>query len=74
VFSAAVAGGPIKGGRVLGESDEKGAFPKSSPKSPQDVLATLYRHLGIDVTEQYINNAGRPIAVLPSGKPIEELS
>jgi hypothetical protein len=74
VFSAALAGGPIKGGRVLGESDEKGAFPKSSPKSPQDVLATLYRHLGIDVTEQYVNNAGRPIAVLPSGKPIEELS
>jgi hypothetical protein len=74
VFSAALAGGPIKGGRVLGESDEKGAFPKSSPKSPQDVLATMYKHLGIDVTEQYTNNAGRPIPVLPSGKPIEELS
>jgi hypothetical protein len=74
VFSAALAGGPIKGGRVLGESDEKGAFPKSNPKSPQDVLATMYRHLGIDVTEQYTNNTGRPIPVLPSGKPIEELS
>jgi hypothetical protein len=74
VFSAALAGGPIKGGRVLGESDEKGAFPKSSPKSPQDVLATMYRHLGIDVAEQYINNTGRPIPVLPSGKPIEDLS
>jgi hypothetical protein len=74
VFSAALAGGPIKGGRVLGESDEKGAFPKSNPKSPQDVLATLYKHLGIDVTEQYLNNTGRPISVLPSGKSIEELS
>ncbi len=73
VFSAALAGGPIKGGRVLGESDEKGAFPKSSPKSPQDVLATLYKHLGIDVSEQYLNNTGRPIPVLPGGKPIDEL-
>jgi Protein of unknown function (DUF1501) len=74
VFSAALAGGPIKGGRVLGESDEKGAFPKSNPKPPQDVLATMYQHLGIDVTQQYLNNTGRPIPVLPSGKPIEELS
>jgi hypothetical protein len=74
VFSAALAGGPIKGGRVLGASDEKGAFPKETPKTPQDVLATLYKHLGIDTTEQYLNPAGRPITVLPSGKPLDELS
>jgi hypothetical protein len=74
VFSAALAGGPVKGGRVVGESDAKGAFPRTNPKTPQDVLAMLYRHLGIDPAEQYTNNAGRPIPVLPSGKPIEELT
>jgi hypothetical protein len=73
VFSAALAGGGVKGGRVVGESDAKGAFPKSNPKPPQDVLATLYRHLGVDTEAQYLNGAGRPIAVLPSGKPIDEL-
>jgi hypothetical protein len=73
VFSAALAGGPVKGGRVVGESDAKGAFPKKDPKTPQDVLATMYRHLGIDTEAQYLNNAGRPISVLPSGTPIEEL-
>jgi hypothetical protein len=73
VFSAALAGGPIKGGRVVGESDAKGAFPKADPKTPQDVLMTMYRHLGIDTEAQYLNGSGRPIAVLPSGKPIEEL-
>ena len=73
MFSAALAGGPIKGGRVLGSSDEKGAFPRSDPKTPQDVLATLYKHLGIDTTAQYVNPSGRPITVLPSGKPLEEL-
>jgi hypothetical protein len=73
VFSAALAGGSVKGGRVVGESDAKGAFPKSNPKTPQDVLATLYRHLGVDTEKQYLDNAGRPISVLPSGKPIEEL-
>ncbi len=73
VFSAALAGGPVKGGRVVGASDAKGAFPKSSPKTPQDVLATLYRHLGVDTEAQYLNGAGRPISVLPEGKVIEEL-
>jgi hypothetical protein len=74
VFSAALAGGPVKGGRALGESDEKGAFPKSNPKTPQDVLATMYQHLGIDTEAQYLDNAGRPHPVLPNGKVIEELA
>ena len=73
VFSAAMAGGPVKGGRALGESDAKGAFPKSNPKTPQDVLATMYRHLGVDTSTEYLNGAGRPIPVLASGNPIEEL-
>lgn len=72
VFSAAMYGGGVRGGVVVGESDEKGAFPKTNPKTPQDVLATVYRHLGVDTQVDYMNN-GRPIRVLPSGKPIDEL-
>jgi hypothetical protein len=73
VFSAALAGGPIQGGRALGESDAKGAFPKANPKKPQDVLATMYRHLGVDTQVEYLNGTGRPMRVLPDGSPIEEL-
>jgi len=73
VFSAVLAGGGVKGGRVIGESDAKGAFPKANPKTPQDVLATMYRHLGVDIEAQYLTGTGRPVPVLPSGKPIEEL-
>jgi uncharacterized protein (DUF1501 family) len=73
VFSAALAGGLVRGGRVVGESDSKGAFPKANPKTPQDVLATVYRHLGVDTAAQYEDATGRPIAVLPSGQPIDEL-
>jgi hypothetical protein len=73
VFSGALAGGPVHGGRVVGESDDKGAFPKTNPKTPQDVLVTLYRHLGIDTQQEYPNTSGRPMRVLPSGTPIEEL-
>ena len=56
-----------------GSSDDKGAFPKDRPVRPQDVLATMYRHLGVDTTEQYEDFAGRPHPVLPYGEPIEEL-
>jgi hypothetical protein len=72
VFSAAITGGGIRGGTIVGASDEKAAFPKTNPKSPQDVLATIYRHLGVDSQAEYAMN-GRPVRVLPSGKPIDEL-
>jgi hypothetical protein len=73
VFSAALAGGPVKGGRVVGASDAHGAFPAADAKTPQDVLATLYRHLGVNSEQQYVTASGRPVAVLPSGEPIHEL-
>ena len=74
VFSAALDGGPVQGGRVVGSSDGKGAFPKDNPKRPQDVLATIYRHLGVDTNMHYLNLSGRPIKTLPFGHAIEELT
>src|SRR5438094_4027616 len=45
VWTILIGGGPIKGGRVIGESDELGYAPKSHPATPGDVAATLYRGL-----------------------------
>ena len=73
VFSAALAGGGIKGGRVIGSSDKQGAYPADNPKTAQDVLATMYRHLGIDSTKSYDDLQGRPHPILPSGTPVDEL-
>ena len=73
VFSAALAGGGIQGGRVVGSSDAKGGEPRDNPKTPTDVLATMYRHLNIDTTINYTDHLGRPHTVLPSGTPIDEL-
>ncbi|MFN7581355.1 MAG: DUF1501 domain-containing protein, partial [Planctomyces sp.] len=73
VFSAALAGGGIQGGRVVGASDSWGAFPLNNPKTPQDVLATVYRHLGVDTAASYLDFSGRPVSVLPSGSVIGEL-
>lgn len=73
VFSAVMFGGKVQGGRAVGSSDSKGAFPKDNPKTPQDVLATIYDHLEIDTSKAYLDHAGRPHPVLPFGKPIREL-
>ena len=73
VFSAAIAGGPVKGGRVVGSSDSKGAFPKDSPKTPQDVLATIYQHLGVNTEKHYLDHSGRPIPAIDHGSVINEL-
>ena len=73
VFSAAMAGGGIQGGRVVGSSDDKGAYPKDNPKDPQDVLATVYHHLGVDIHAEYPDHTGRPRPVLPFGKRLDEL-
>jgi uncharacterized protein (DUF1501 family) len=73
VMSVAMAGGGIKGGRVVGSSDRKGSAPADNPKIVHDVLATMYRHLGIDINQNNLDYNGRPHAVLSDGSPIDEL-
>lgn len=73
LMSILLAGGGLKVGQVIGRSNSKGEMPAERPIHPNDVLATMYRHLGIDLASHTINNAGRPIPLLPEGRPIEEL-
>ena len=73
LMSILLAGGGLKVGQVIGASNSKGEMPSSRPIHPTDVLATMYRHLGIDLHSETINNSGRPIPLLPSGRPIAEL-
>ena len=47
--------------------------PEEVRRLVQDVLATIYRHLGVDTSRKYIDLAGRPHPVLPCGSPIDEL-
>lgn len=72
-MSVAIAGGGVQGGRVVGSTDAKGAAPSDNPKTPQDVLATIYRHLGVDTGVSYFDHSGRPLQVLPCGRPLDEL-
>jgi len=68
------AGGGIKGGQVVGASDEIGGYPKDRPVTPGEVAATIYRSLGIDLETELPGLQGRPIRVVDHGiHPIEEL-
>jgi len=72
-MSVLLAGGGLKMGQVVGSTTDKGEKPKDRPLHPNDVLATVYKHLGIDHTRTFINPAGRPVPILPHGEPISEL-
>jgi hypothetical protein len=73
VFSVVMAGGGLKKGVVVGESDARAEFPKERPISPQDVLATMYHKLGIQTDKTYTNEADRPVEILNVGEPIQEI-
>lgn len=69
-----MAGGGIKGGQVVGSSDEIGAMPKDRPTTPMQVAATVYHSLGINLETELPGAQGRPIPVVDRGiEPIHEL-
>jgi hypothetical protein len=68
------AGGGIKGGQIIGASDEIGAYPKDRPVTPGEAAATIMRSLGIDLETELPGLQGRPIRAVEHGvNPINEL-
>jgi hypothetical protein len=72
-YTALLSGGGLRTGQVVGTTNGRGEFPKERPVTPQDLLATVYRHLGIDPRHELRDAVGRPISVLADGQPIPEL-
>ena len=62
-----IGGGPIQGGRVVGETDELGYAPKSRPVTPGEVAATLYRGLGLNVHHELPGPQNRPLPLVDYG-------
>jgi hypothetical protein len=74
VWTILMGGGPIKGGVVVGESDELGYAPKSQPVQPGDVAATIYRGLGLDPHMELPGPQNRPLPLVEYNmQPIKEL-
>lgn len=72
-MSMLVSGGGMRTGQVIGSTNSKGETPKDRPLTPNDLWATVYRHLGIDPNRAFPDLSGRPLPILPFGEPIDEL-
>lgn len=73
-MSVLVSGGGMPMGQVIGSTTANGAYAKDNKLEPNDLLATMYRFLGIDYHATFLDHTGRPIPILPHGQPIAELA
>lgn len=72
-FPCVLAGAGIRGGITHGASDKDAAYPIECPVSPEDLAATIYSSLGLSHELQIPDAQGRPVSLLESGRPLEEL-
>jgi hypothetical protein len=69
-WSAVLIGGGIKGGQVIGKTDQQGAFVEDRPVSVIDFFATVCSILGIDYTRDHdVEPGGRPISIVEKKEP-----
>ncbi len=71
-FSMALAGGPIRGGLVVGATDPQGSKAVEQPRQIGDIHATILTALGINPAKELISPAGRPLK-LAEGTPVGEV-
>ena len=73
-WTVSFAGGGVKGGRVVGKSDDIGAYPTERPVAPKEIVATIYKALGLDLDTHLPGPQGRPFPLVDVGtKAISEL-
>ena len=73
VFTVALGGGGIRGGRMIGRSDARAERPAQDPHGPEDLAATMYQLMGIDPNEEFYTPEGRPVKIVNNGRVIQGL-
>jgi hypothetical protein len=74
VMSMTLAGGGFRHGQVIGASDRDGGQIKERPVTPGDLAATIYHHMGVDLSATYADFRGRPRNIVEeNGRPLAEL-
>jgi len=73
-MSMLVAGGGMRTGQVIGATNTKGEEPVQRPLTPNDLWASVYKHLGINPEHTFPDLSGRPMPILPFGEAIRELN
>jgi uncharacterized protein (DUF1501 family) len=72
-FSIVLAGGGVRGGRVIGATNATGTEVTARPVTVPDLFCTFCRALGIDPRKEHISPLGRPVRIVDGGQPIQEL-
>ena len=73
-MSMLMAGGGLNHGQTVGSTDHKGYDIKDRRVGPEDIAATVFKHLGIDLDASWRDPLGRPIPIVAGeGRPIPEL-
>jgi hypothetical protein len=72
-YSLWMAGGGIKAGHVHGSTDKIGGHPQTDPVVPSEIVATIYRCLGIPADLMLTDQLQRPLPVVPDGRPIDAI-
>jgi hypothetical protein len=72
-MSMIMAGGGIRGGQVIGKTNEQGEEPVELPYKPDDAAASFFHALGIDPKQEYYTPTNRPVMLVRDGEPIPEL-
>lgn len=72
-FNVALAGGGIKGGKVIGATSPDAMSVKERPVSVPDLFCSFYQALQINPRKENMSTLGRPIKLIDGGKPVQEL-
>jgi hypothetical protein len=72
-FSVALAGGGIRGGRVVGATDATGREVVDRPVTIPDLFCTFYEALGINPRKENATGVGRSVKLVEGGAPVKEL-
>ena len=73
LLPAVLAGAGVRGGIVYGETDKNAEYPIEKPTSPEDVVATIYKTLGIDPEIRLPDAQGRPVDIVQGGTPVDDI-
>src|SRR5262249_49168822 len=73
-FSGVLAGGGIKGGQVIGKTDNRGANVEERPVSASELVATIYQIMGVDRSKRYKSNLDTMVPLVDEkAQPIKEI-
>ena len=73
LLTVALAGCGVKGGQVIGATDEKGTSVADRPVTVPDLFCTVCRALGIDPRHEYDTPGGRPMKLVDGGEAVGEV-